>query len=144
MYIQYDTRNEDGLQMDVQNVQGMNKSVLVAMATTGTGVVQLMPERDGGMHHLLAARVRNLTMKRTTYKCTIITISSPLPEEAEVLQATLSTQPSPRCLAWLCLSILWCYRQNSYVVALTYECNRWCPPCLVICIGYSAMSPGQP
>ena len=51
MYIQYDTRNEDGLQMDVQYVQGMTKSALVAVAMTGAGVVQLMPERDGGVHH---------------------------------------------------------------------------------------------
>ena len=51
MYIQYDTRNEVGLQMDVQYVQGLNKSVLVAMTMTGAGVVQLMPERDGGVHH---------------------------------------------------------------------------------------------
>ena len=51
MYVQYDTRNEDGLQMDVQYVQGMNKSVLVAMAMTGAEVVQIMAERDGGVHH---------------------------------------------------------------------------------------------
>ena len=39
--------------MDVQYVQGINISVLVAMAMTGAdaGVVQLMPERDGGVHH---------------------------------------------------------------------------------------------
>ena len=142
MYLQYDTINEDGLQMDIQYVQWMNTSVLVAMAMTGAGVVQLMPERDGGVHHWLEVSFRSLTMKRATYKCTIITITSTLTGEAEVLQATLSTQHSPRCLAWSCLSIIWC-RQNSYVVALTHECNRWCPPCLVICIGYSAVSPGQ-
>ena len=51
MYIQYDTGHEDGLHIDVQYVQGMNKSVLVEMAMTGAGVVQLMPERDGGVHH---------------------------------------------------------------------------------------------
>ena len=50
MYLQYYTINEDGLQMDVQYVQGMNKSALVAMAMTGVGVVQPMPERDGGVH----------------------------------------------------------------------------------------------
>ena len=46
------------------------------------GVVQLMPERDGGVYHYLEASARNLTKKRATYKCTIITINviSPLPE----------------------------------------------------------------
>ena len=44
-YIQYYTRNKDGLQMDV------NKSVLVAMTMASAGVVQLLQERDGGVHH---------------------------------------------------------------------------------------------
>ena len=79
MYIQYYTRNDDGLQMDVQYVQGMNKSVLVAMPMTGEEVVQLMPERDGAEHHWLEASARNLTMKRATYKCTIITITISTP-----------------------------------------------------------------
>ena len=33
------------------NVKGMNKSVLVAMTMTAAVVVQLMLERDGGVHH---------------------------------------------------------------------------------------------
>ncbi len=32
---------------------------------------------------------------------------------------------------------------NYYVVAITYERNRRCPPCLIVCIGYSAESHGQ-
>ena len=78
--------------------------------------------------------------------CTIITITiiSPLTDETEVLlHARLSTQLSPRCLAWSYSSILWCCRSNYYVVALTYEPNRRCPPCLIVCIGYSAESHGQ-
>ena len=46
-------------------------------------------------------------------------------------------------LAWSCLSILWRFRSNSYVAALTYERNRRCPPCLIVCIGYSTESHGQ-
>ena len=46
-------------------------------------------------------------------------------------------------LAWSCLSILWCFRSNSYVAALTYERKRRWPPCLIVCIGYSAESHGQ-
>ena len=46
-------------------------------------------------------------------------------------------------LAWSCLSILGCFRSNSYVAALTYERKRRWPPCLIVCIGYSAESHGQ-
>ena len=88
---------------------------------------------SSGIHH-------KQILKRATYKCTVITIISPLTEEDEVrLHARLSTQPSPRCLALSCLSIIWCCRPSSDVVALTYEHNRWCPPCLIVCIGYNAV-----
>ena len=80
------------------DVQGMNKSVLVRR------VVELMSERDGGVRNYLEASARNLILKRASYTCPII---SPSTEEAEVLlQARLSTQPSPRSLAWSCLSII--------------------------------------
>ena len=87
-----------------------------------------------------------MILNRVTYTCTIITITiiSPLTDETEVLlHARLSTQPSPRSLAWSCLSIPWCCPSNDYVVALTNARNRSCHPCLVGCIGYSAESRGQ-
>ena len=107
-----------------------------------------LEERDDEVHHGLDASGRNITLNRATYTCTIITITitiiSPLTDETEVLlHARLSTQPSPRCLEWSCLSILWCCRSNYYVIALTYERNRRCPPYLIVCIGYSAESHGQ-
>ena len=103
-----------------------------------------LEERDDEVHHGLDASGRNMILNRATYTCTIITIISPLTDETEVLlNARHSTQPSPRCLAWSCLSILWCCRSNYYVVALTYERNRRCPPYLIVCIGYSVESHGQ-
>ena len=107
---------------------------------------------DDEVHHDLDATGRNMILNRATYKRTIITIIitititiiSPLTDETDVLLHTrLSTHASPRCLALSCLSILWCCRSNYYVVALTYQCNRRCPPYLIVCIGYNAESHGQ-
>ena len=70
-----------------------------------------LEDRDDGVYHCLGASGRNMILKRATYKCTIITIIKSLEEYAEVvLQARVSKQPSPRRLAWSCLSILWCCR----------------------------------
>ena len=103
-----------------------------------------LEEREDEVHHGLDASGRNMILNRATYTCTIITIISPLTDETEfLLHVRLSIQPSPRCLAWSCLSILWCCRSNYYVAALTYERNRRCLPCLIVCIGYSAESHGQ-
>ena len=67
-----------------------------------------LEERDGEVHHGVDASGRNMILNRATYTCTIITIISPLTDETEVLlHARLSTQPSPRCLAWSYLSILY-------------------------------------
>ena len=61
-----------------------------------------LEERDNGVHHCWEASGRNMILKRATYKCTIIiTIISPHTDHADaLLQARLSKQPSPRCLAW--------------------------------------------
>ena len=93
----------------------------------------------------MAASGRNLITKRPTYKCAVIPFFSPQTEEADVLllQARLSTHHSPINLVWSCLSILWRCRPCSYVVALVYERNPWCPPCLIVCIRYIAVSRGQ-
>ena len=104
-----------------------------------------LEERDE-VHHGVDASGRNMILNRATYTCTIITITiiSPLTDETEVLlHARLSTQPSPRCLAWSYLSILWYCSSNYYVVALTYVRNRRCSLCWIVCIGYSAESHGQ-
>ena len=105
-----------------------------------------LEERDDEVHYGLEARGLNMILNGTTYTCTIITIISPLTYETEVLlHVRLSTQPSPICPAWSCVSILWCCRPNYYVVALTYERIRRCPPCECLhrLYKYIAVSYGQ-
>ena len=103
-----------------------------------------LEERDDEVHHGLDASGRNMIVNRATYTCTIITITiiititmtiiTPLTDETEFLLHVSLPSLRQDVLAWSCLSILWCFRSNSYVAALTYERNRRCPPGLIVCI----------
>ena len=110
---------------------------------------------------ILAWRLKNVMMKCITDWTQVVVMwswieqhihapSSPSPSsllwQTRLNSSSMSDSlPSLRqdVLAWSCLSILWCFRSNYYVAALTYEHNRRCPPCLIVCIGYSAESHGQ-